>query len=114
MYAIRSYYETFTGTFDITEAADIPADYKIVFTNSYGKSWVFSTTSNTYTATLPAGYTYNVTLQDANGYIITSSKSVEVTSSTTSFDLSLKKVVLFTVTGSITGLGSSISDMILV
>ncbi|MDD3077933.1 MAG: pectinesterase family protein [Paludibacter sp.] len=107
-------YQTFTGTADITEAADIPEGYKIVFTNSNGKAWTCPTTGNSYSASLPVGFTYTVSLQDANGYIITSEKSVEVTSSTSTFNLTLKKVDLYTVSGNITGLGTDISNMELV
>ncbi|MBP1677495.1 MAG: hypothetical protein H6Q20_2054 [Bacteroidetes bacterium] len=106
-------YQSISGTVDITQAADIPSGYKVVFTAN-GKSWVCATTSNTYTAALPVGFTYSVSIQDANGYIITTAKTVEVSSSTNTFNLSLKKVDLYTVSGSISGLGTDISKLGLV
>jgi len=104
-------YQTFTGNIDVTQAPALPAGYKVVFTNASGKSWSFTESSNTYSATVPAGYTYNVTLQDANGYIIASEKTIAVTTSTTNFDLSLLKVTLYTLSGSITGLGTTINNL---
>jgi exo-poly-alpha-galacturonosidase len=104
-------YKTITGTVDITEGADIPAGYGVVFTNAAGKSWTAIASDNAYSATLPSGYTYFVSLANANGYVITTSKSLTVSDASSTFDLSIKKVELYTVTGAITGLGTSISKL---
>jgi hypothetical protein len=104
-------YKTITGSVDITEGADIPAGYGVVFTNAAGKSWTAIASGNAYSATLPSGYTYSVSLANANGYVITTSKSLTVSDASSTFNLSVMKVDLYTVTGSITGLGTSISKL---
>ncbi|HYX06150.1 MAG TPA: pectinesterase family protein, partial [Bacteroidales bacterium] len=56
-------------------------------------------------------YTYELSLSDANGFIISNGNSLEVTKSTTTHDVTIVKVELYTVTGSITGLGNDISAL---
>lgn len=105
-------YTAVTGVANIVEAADIPAGYGVVFTNAAGKSWTaIAANDNSYSVNLPAGYTYNVSLASANGYVITTSKTVAVTESPAVFDLSIKKVELYTASGSITGLGTDITKL---
>ena len=100
-------YKALTGTVDITQGSDIPAGYGVMFRNSAGKTWTGTTTNNQYSVNLPIGYTYTVSLVNANGYIITTGKTIDVTDASTTFDLSIKKVELYTVTGTITGLSSA-------
>ena len=104
-------YTAVTGAVNIVEAADIPAGYGIVFTNAAGKSWTALADSHTYSASLPAGYTYNVSLANANGYVITTSKTITVDENPATFDLSVKKVELYTTSGSISGLGTDIAKL---
>lgn len=98
-------YVNFTGTINTSEAPGIPAGYGIVFTNNAGKSWKSTVSNSSYSANLPAGYTYTLRLADANGYIISSVSSLDVTETISTFDITIKGVELYTVSGSITGLG---------
>jgi hypothetical protein len=100
-------YKTITGTVNTTEGADIPAGYGVIYTNAAGKSWTgIAANDNTYSVNVPSGYTYNLSLANANGYIISTGKSIDVTDASTTFNLSIKKVELYNVTGTITGLSS--------
>jgi len=102
-------YVTITGTIDKTEAADILDGYSIVYKNGAGKTWQSVVTGNSYSITVPAGYSYAISLADANGYVITSPKTLDVTELTSNFNIAVKKVELYTVSGAITGLGTGIS-----
>jgi pectin methylesterase-like acyl-CoA thioesterase len=100
-------YVTINGTVNATNAAGIPAGYGINLVNSAGKKWNAVVTSNAFSIKVPAGYTYNLSLSDASGYIITTGKSLNVTEVTTTCNVTLLKVDLFSVTGAITGLDSA-------
>ncbi|EJL66902.1 hypothetical protein [Flavobacterium sp. CF136] len=105
-------YTTITGTVDETAAPGITG-YSVAFTNPAGKVWTAPVTSGTYNVTLPAGYTYQMSLLNANGYIISNGDSLNVLATTTSYNIVVLKVDLFTVSGSITGLGTDISKVAL-
>lgn len=107
-------YSNITGTIDESLAAGIPVGYKISFTNTAGKIFTAPVNSGVYNAKLPAGYTYQLGLIDANGYIITNGGSLNVLPATTNYDIKVEKIDLFTVTGSVTGLGTDISKLNLV
>lgn len=111
IYRKAATYVTFTGALDVSQAAGIPSGYSVIFTNAAGKSWTATMNSGTYSARLPIGYTYQVSLANANGYIISSGQSLGVTASTTTHNISILGVSLFTVSGSITGLGTTISNL---
>jgi len=113
IYRKQASYVNVNGTVDISQGADIAAGYGVVFTNAAGKSWTATTASdNTYSVNLPSGYSYSVSLATANGYVITSSKTIDLTNGTSNpFNLAIKKVTLVTASGSITGLGTSISKL---
>lgn len=105
-------YKAITGTVNIAEGADIPAGYGVVYTNAAGKSWTgIAASDNTYSVNVPSGYTYSVSLANANGYVITTTKTVNVTNTSGVFDMSIKKVNLITISGSITGLGTAVSNL---
>ncbi|MDX9920659.1 MAG: pectinesterase family protein [Paludibacter sp.] len=114
IYRKPAQYAAISGTVDITEAADIPAGYKVVFSNTNGKSWTYDVTANAFNASLPVGNSYSVSLQDANGYIITSAKTLAVDASTSTFNLSIKKVTLYNLTGTVSGLSTAIANANLV
>jgi pectate lyase len=114
IYRKAATYTTITGTMDVTEAPDLPSTYSILFTNPAGKVWTASVTSGSYSVTLPAGYTYTMSLSNATGYIITNGDSLAVTSSTTTYNVTLQKAGLFAVSGAVTGLGTDISKVTLV
>jgi hypothetical protein len=96
-------YTTINGTVDETAAPGI-SGYSIVFTNPAGKTWSAPVTAGNYNVTLPAGYTYQMSLFNANGYLITNGNSLAVTNSTTSYAITVAKIDLFTVSGAISGL----------
>ena len=107
-------YVTLTGTVDESQANALPEGYGIVFTNEAGKSWVSVVESGNYSLTLPAGSTYKLSLADANGFIISNGNSLEVSESTTSYNITIQKVELYTVSGSIVGLTEGIENLQLV
>lgn len=101
-------YVTLSGTVDITNASDIPAGYSLKFTNAAGKVWSATPdASNNFTVQVPAGYTYTPSLGDANGYIIGNSDAITVNENTT-YNPALLKVTLYTVSGNVTGLTSTL------
>lgn len=106
-------YHTLTGALNLTEAAGIPNGYSVLFTNAAGKVFTSTITSGSYSAKLPIGYTYQLSLSNANGYIISNGTSLNVTNTTTTYDIAIQAVSLYTVSGSITGLGTDISKLTL-
>lgn len=104
-------YKTLTGSVDVSAAANIPSNYSIEFTNEAGKVWSTQVSNGSYSINLPEGYTYNLSLTDANGYVISSAKTIDVTPATTTFDITIIQVELYTVTGTITGLDDNISNL---
>lgn len=104
-------YVNLSGNVDVTDAAGIPDGYQIAFTNDAGKTWTSPVSGGTYNVNLPAGYQYGISLEGANGYIISNGSTLEVTESTTSYDITIQKVEIYKVTGSITGLGDDISSL---
>lgn len=106
-------YVNLTGALDVTQASGIPSGYNVLFTNAAGKVFPATITSGNYTVKLPAGYTYNISLSNANGYVVDNGSSLQVLKTTTSHDVVIKKVQLYTVNGTITGLGTSISNLVL-
>ncbi len=109
-------YTTVTGTIDLALANNIPDGYSIVFTNNAGKSWTAQLNSGTYSVNVPLGYSYSISIANANGYIISSGATFDatsVTSPTVNHPIALAAVNLFTATGTISGLGTSISSLLL-
>ncbi|MCB0527705.1 MAG: hypothetical protein KDC65_04450 [Saprospiraceae bacterium] len=104
-------YLALTGTVDESLAAGIPADYAIVFTNDAGKSWSTNVSNGQYTVTLPTGYTYQLSLSGASGYIIVSGETLDLTGATTTHDIAIAGVQLYTVSGAVIGLGTEISSL---
>ncbi|MBN2817734.1 MAG: T9SS type A sorting domain-containing protein [Bacteroidales bacterium] len=104
-------YLSLTGNVDITNASDIPSGYEIQFLNEAGKAWSTSVTGGTYQINLPIGYTYKLSLLNANGYIISNGTSLVIDENTSTRDISIQKVELYTVSGSIVGLGTDISNL---
>ena len=113
IYRKHATYTSVSGNIDISNAAGIPSSYSLVFTNTAGKTWTVPVNSSNYSANLPIGYTYNLSLVGANGYIITSGASVNTTgaASTLLNNLAITKVTLENLSGNITGLGTSISNL---
>ncbi len=102
---------TVSGTVDESEAPGIPEGYAIVFTNNEGKKWTSVVSENAYSVDLPTGFSYSLSLSNANGYVISSNTELEVNDTTTTFNISIIRVELYTVTGTITGLGMHLSNL---
>lgn len=116
VYRKDAFYTAVTGNIDLSQASGIPSGYSIVFTNLAGKSWTAQINSGTYSVNLPVGYTYETSLADASGYIINSGENLDLTavnSPAFNHNIAISRVDLFTVSGSISGLGTSISNAVL-
>ena len=90
-------YLDLTGNVDVAQAADIPSGYMIQFTNEAGKSWSTSVSGGAYQIKLPIGYTYKMSLLNANGYVISNGNSLKIDDTTITRDISIQKVELYTV-----------------
>jgi len=104
-------YVNLSGDIDLTDAPGIPEDYSIVFSIEEGKTWNVSPTDASYNVELPTGFEYNISIEGADGYVISNATTLEVNESTTTYDLTIEKVEIYTVTGSIIGLGDKIGDL---
>lgn len=104
-------YHTLSGNIDTNKAEGIPEGYALVFTNEAGKSWTSSMNGSSYQVQLPAGYSYAVSLANANGYIISSETSINVSTESPAFDVAILKVELFALSGNILGLGNALTKL---
>ncbi|MCG9970001.1 thrombospondin type 3 repeat-containing protein, partial [Christiangramia crocea] len=104
-------YVTLSGNVDITEAPGIPEDYAIVFSIEEGKTWSVTPTDGSYSLELPTGFEYSLSLEGADEYVISNGTSLSLTESTTTRDITIEKVELYNVTGSILGLDDKISEL---
>ena len=92
----------------------LPEGYGVQFTNEAGKTWDATVNNGNYEVKLPMGYTYKISLSNANGYIIDNVTTVEVNAEDLSHDVHVTKLELYTVTGNITGLDAVIGKLALV
>ena len=104
-------YVTVSGDIDVTRATDIPAGYTVDFTNAVGKTWSATVNNGKYNVIVPAGYTYTLSIGNANGYLITSGDTFAVTVDAKVNNIAVSKITLYTVTGNVTGLGTDISNV---
>ncbi|MDT0686972.1 T9SS type A sorting domain-containing protein [Autumnicola psychrophila] len=104
-------YTSLSGNIDLTEAPEIPDDYSIVFSIEEGKTWNLTPTDGSYQIELPTGFDYNIALEGADGYVISDGASVTITESTATHDITIEKVEIYSVTGSIVGLDENIEDL---
>lgn len=104
-------YISLTGNLDVSQASQIPNGYSVVFTNAAGKSWNAPVTSGSYTVNIPAGYTYQLSLANANGFIISNGSSLLVLDTTTNYNITIQQVNSFSVSGLLMGLGTDISKI---
>ena len=109
----KAEYVTITGNVDTTNTTTIPTNYSVIFTNEAGKTWTAPVTDGTYSVTLPINYNYNLSLGNANGYVITSGENFSTTSTSTTHNIAIDQVTVYQVNGSITGLssGSNINNL---
>ncbi|MXN92522.1 hypothetical protein GR160_14930 [Flavobacterium sp. Sd200] len=109
-------YTTVSGAIDVALAQGIPNGYTVIFTNAAGKTWTAQIIDGVYSVTLPVGYSYELSLANASGYIISSGATLNTTGITTpefTHPIVLAGVNLYTVTGDVTGLGTNISNLTL-
>ena len=114
IYRKAATYVNVSGNVNVTQAPGIPNGYSIVYTNAAGKTWSSVVNSGAYSVRIPVGYSYQLSLLNANGFVISNGltyNSSGVTTPTASRDITIIGVDLYTVTGSITGLGTTISNL---
>lgn len=107
-------YSNVSGSIDLSQAINIPSVYSLIFTNLAGKSWTAKINDAIYQVTIPLGYTYQLSLLDASGYIISSGEVLDLTTETNlnvNHQIAISNVVLFTVSGNIIGLSSNINNL---
>jgi hypothetical protein len=104
-------YGQLSGNLDLTDAPGIPEDYSIVFSIEEGKTWNVTPTDGSYQVELPIDFDYIIALEGADGYLISDGASVTITKSAATHDITIEKVEIYSVTGSITGLGENIEDL---
>ncbi|QQY82325.1 T9SS type A sorting domain-containing protein [Tamlana sp. s12] len=96
---------TVAVSIDEAAAAGIPSGYTLDFTNrETGKVFSEVVSSGSCNVALPIGHSYDLSLGGANGYVISSGLTFDATNATTTHDVTVAKVDLHTLTGSITGL----------
>ena len=100
-----------TQTVDVTGTVNAPEDlteeYAITFTcQETGNVTTAKVSDGTYSASLREGYSYDVALKNADGYVITSSDTLTLTKGTTSkkFNITVGTVELVKVSGQLKGL----------
>lgn len=111
IYREEAEYITLTGNIDISNADNIDATFEIEFENDNGKLWTTEVKNKEYSIKLPIGYTYEISLKDLNGYIISSGSSIEVDNSTTTHDIIIESVSLIELSGDINGIDAQIDNL---
>ncbi|HLW07069.1 MAG TPA: pectinesterase family protein [Marinilabiliaceae bacterium] len=114
IYRKKANYISLTGAVDLSLAPEIPAGYAIAFKNEAGKIWQAAVTDGSYSIDLPSGYTYELSVVDASSYIISEGETVTLTEATTSHNIALQLMEIYTVTGDILGLNTEISKLTLI
>lgn len=114
IYRKKANYISLTGNVDLSQAPGIPSEYAIAFKNEAGKTWQTTVTEGNYNIDLPSGYTYELSVIDASNYIISEGETVTLSEATTSHNIALQLMELYTVTGGITGLDTEISNLELI
>ena len=100
-------YAYLTGT---VEGFDGTGSFAIVFTNRQNGNEVKATVGDgTFTAQLAEGFDYDMSIEGADEYVISSDKSVNI-SEDTSIDVTVSSVDLVTYTGEITGIDADDID----
>ncbi len=85
-------------------------DYKLAFTNTTNGAVTAAQVGETgYSVELPAPFTYEVSLLNANGYVVSGDSllTLDGQAASQSFDVSVAAVPLVTVTGKLTGLSQA-------
>lgn len=106
IYRQRAQHTVVSGA--ITQPAGLK-DYKVAFTNTTNGAVIAAQVGETgYSAELPAPFTYQVSLLNANGYVVKGAPQLALDgqSATQTLDLTVEAVPLVTVTGKLTGLSA--------
>ncbi len=92
-----------SGTVTVPE--NMPAGYGLIFTNTAtGQETEVNVTSGAYTCTLFGGYSYDVSLKGANGFVIKENASLTLGKADATLNPVVEAVTLNTITGEVTGL----------
>ncbi len=94
----------------VTAPADIPSGYKVVFTSrESGLAQTALVQDGKYSVNLCEQYTYDVSLEGANAYVIHSARELALAkgAGATAFDVNVNAVDLVTLKGEIKGLDAS-------
>ena len=70
-------------------------EYQVVtlfYLRMAGKTLSSAVSTVSYSVNLPHGYTYALSLSEANGYIISNGTSLNVTDATTTYDITIQAV----------------------
>lgn len=104
---IREHAPAVTVSGSVTAPADIPAGYGLVFTSVItGKETIAEVKSGAYSVSLYGGYTYNVSLKDANGFVIKEGMTLELDAEDAAHDIAIETVDLKVISGIIKGLSA--------
>lgn len=96
-------YAEVSGT--INAPATIPAGYSILFTNLQNGSVVEATPQESaYETQLAIGYDYEVSLKNANGFVVSSATPISIEGAMRAYNVTIESVELVTVTGAVVGL----------
>ncbi len=80
-------------------------NYQIRFANTAsGATYDVTPQGNTYATELGVGYTYELSLIDANGYVVSDGQTFDFTATWETHDITISAVKLRTISGAITGL----------
>ncbi|MDE6015276.1 MAG: hypothetical protein K2H41_06260, partial [Acetatifactor sp.] len=96
-----------SGSIDVTKAEGIPDGYGVIYTNvETGYKTAMTVADGKYTGTVSGGYSYKVSLKDANGYVVRGGKDLAVGTDkeTIEHNLTVETVVQKTITGKVKGL----------
>ncbi len=108
VYREHSKQVTVNGKVDTSEASGLSdKDYSVSFTNTKtGDTVEAKVTNGSYSASLSEGFTYDIALVNANGYVIKSAKTLDVAkgASSATMDVTVAAVDLVNITGKITGI----------
>ncbi len=96
-------YITISGQVAAAEGVELPSGWGVVFTNTAGKEWKAKLEGMNYSARVPAGYEYEVSLSNAPGYLISGNAKVNAESAAT-LNITVTKIALSKVSGKLIGL----------
>lgn len=102
----REHVPTVTVSGSVTAPASIPSGYKLVFTNTTTKGVTEADVNGgSYSVSLAGKYSYDVSLKDANGFVVSAScNNIALDASDMAKDINIEGVSLVTISGNVTGI----------